>query len=258
MKTVIIIFIMILSLSGFSVSQTGNFKELLFGGKQLIEHGNTKFDMNSIMKGRSVLERALLVKPSDELILYYLAYADYSLSIIQMNSDKTKAAQYIDEAIDYGEKALRVNKRSAETLALLGTIYGVKTSLDNKDMMEYGPKSNQVIAEALALEPNNPRVLLQAGINKMYTPEFYGGSKKEALRLFVRAVGIFDSSSVTDSLKPDWGKLQSLAWLGRGYEEQNDYAKAVNVYKKALSEDPDYAWIKYKLLPEAENKLGNK
>ena len=256
MKTFTLVLLMILSISGYSVSQTENFKQLFFEGKQLVEQGNIEFKANSILKGRGILERALFVKPSDEFTLYYLAYADYSISVMVMSKNKTQAAQYIDEAINYADKTLRVNSKSAETLALLGTIYGIKISLDNQDMMVYGPKSNQVIAQALALAPDNPRVLLQAGINKMYTPEFYGGSKTEALRLFAKAVSIFDSSSGMDSLKPDWGRLESLAWLGRCYAEQKDFAKAVGVYKKALSENPDYAWIKYKLLPEAEQKLG--
>ncbi len=256
MKTFTLIALIILSVSGYSVSQTENFKQLYFEGKQLVEQGNIEFNANSVLKGRGILERALFVRPSDEFTLYYLAYADYSISIMVMNKNKAQAAQYIDEAINYADKALQINKKSAETLALLGTIYGIKISLDNQDMMVYGPKSNRVIAEALSLEPDNPRVLLQAGINKMYTPEFYGGSKTEAMRLFEKAVSIFDSSSAVDSLKPDWGRLESLAWLGRCFEGQKDFSKAVDVYKKALSENPDYAWIKYQLLPEAEGKLG--
>ena len=258
MKTVIAIIIFILSVSGLSVPQTDGYRELLLNGKQLVEQGNINLDMSSIMKGRGILERALLLHPSDEYALYFLAFADYSLATTAMNNDKAKAVQYIDEAIDYGEKAIDANSKSAESLALLGTIYGIKISLDWKNAMELGPKSNQLIAEALELEPDNPRVLLQAGINKMYTPEFYGGSKNEAFQLFSKAVNIFDTSSVTDSLNPDWGKLQSLAWLGQSYAGKKDYAKAVDVYKKALSENPNYAWIKYKLLPEAEQKLGNK
>jgi TPR repeat protein len=258
MKMLSIMFVIILSLSGLSFSQTNNFKDLLFNGKQLVEQGNVNFDVNLIMKGRGILERALLIKPKDEYTLYFLAYADYSLAEITINKDKPKAEEYLDEGIDYGKKALDVNSKSAETLALLGTIYGMKINLDSKDMMVLGPKSNEVIAEALGLAPDNPRVLLQAGINKMFTPEAYGGSLTGAVKLFSKAVSIFDSSDVTDSLKPDWGRLQSLAWLGRGYVAQKNYAKAVDVYKRALAVNPNYAWVKNTLLPGAEQKLENK
>lgn len=49
-----------------------------------------------------------------------------------------------------------------------------------------------------------------------------------------------------------------MAWLGIDYENLGKTEKAVEVYKKALSEDPEFAWIKYSLLPNAENKLNKK
>lgn len=258
MKTLSALFTLLFLLTGFAFSQTDNYNDLVYRCKQSVEQGNIKYNMNQILEGRAMAERALQLNDSSEYALYYLAYADYSLATLTMNDNKSKAKDYIDEAIKYAEKAVDLHGNSAESLALLGTIYGVKITFDWNNAVALGPKSNQVIAEALAIEPGNPRVLLQAGINKMFTPEFFGGSKTEAFKLFVKAADAFNTYKVTDSLKPDWGKLQSLAWLGRSYEEQKDYAKAVSFYKKALSENPDYAWVKYKLLPAAEEKLGNK
>ena len=241
-----------------SKAQTNNYRELIIQGKQLIREGNSEFSLEKMMKGRNSFERALAAKPSDNLAMYYTAYSDYRISTFIMKKNKDKSEQYIDEGINYAEKVIARDNKSAEAKALLATLYGIKMSFSRESSAVLGPKSNGLIAEAMELAPGNPRVIMQAGINKMYTPEFFGGSKTKALELFKKAASIFDTAKQSDSLMPDWGKTESMAWLGIDYENLGKTEKAVEVYKKALSEDPEFAWIKYSLLPNAENKLNKK
>ncbi len=258
MKTILSLLVLVLLIQVSSPAQNPEYRELVLKGKQLINKGNNSFSVEMMMKGRSSFERALAAKPSDELAMYYLAYSDYRIATASMKKDNDLAARYLDEGIDYAEKIIDKDNKSSEAMALLATMYGIKMSFDQSSSATLGPKSNKLINEALDLSPNNPRIVMQAGINKMYTPEFFGGSKEEALKLFKKAVSIFDTLKQTDPLLPDWGKVESMAWLGIDYENIGNTKQAVATYKNALAADPDYAWVKYSLLPEAEKKLDNK
>ncbi len=232
--------------------------ELIYQGKKLITEGSNKFDKALLLKGRGMFERILNDNTGNGLALYYLTYSDYLLSIYSMKNEKEFFDKVINEAIENGEKYLSKNENSAEMLALMSTIYGIKISVNPELAQTLGPKNFSMISKALELAPNNPRVLLEAGISKFNAPSYYGGSKTEALKYFQKSVENFEKPVTADSLQPDWGHLDALAWLGMSYSAINKYEKAIEVYKKALQINPDYRWIKYQLLPEAQKKVSAK
>lgn len=255
MKNKLFIIILTVFVAAGIYAQTPNYKDLIIKGKQLIKEGSNSFSLFKMMQGRSSFERALAVKPDDEWTMYYLAYSDYRICTFVMKKDKDKAGKYADEGIDYLQKVIKKNDKASEAKALLATIYGMKMSFKGANPVILGPQSNILIREAIKEAPDNPRVIMQAGINKMYTPEFFGGSKTKALELFKKAAAIFDTVKPGNSLLPDWGKTESLAWLGIDYENLGKTEEAVKIFKQALSRDSGYAWIKYALLPQAEKKL---
>ena len=228
--------------------------QLIFQGKKLITEGSNNFDKALLLEGRGMFERVLNDNPDNDLALYYLTYSDYLLSIYSMNNEKEIFNRIIDEAIDNGEKYLLKNENSAEMLALMSTIYGIKISVYPDLATTLGLKNFAMISKALSLEPNNPRVLLEAGISKFNAPPYYGGSKTEALKYFQKSVDSFEKIVAPDTMQPDWGHLEALAWLGMSYSSLNEYDKAIQFYKKALEINPEYKWIKYQLLPDAQKK----
>ncbi len=229
--------------------------ELIFQGKKLITEGSNKFDKALLLEGRGLFERILNDNQENDLALYYLTYSDYLLSIYSMKNDKEYFAKIIDEAIVNGEKYLSKNKNSAEMMALMSTIYGIKISMNPELAQILGPKNISMISKALAIAPNNPRVLLEAGISKYSTPSYYGGSKTDAMKYFQESIDNFEKPDSADSLQPDWGYMDALAWLGICYSASKEYDKAIEIYKKALSINPEYGWIKYQLLPDAQKSI---
>ena len=49
----------------------------------------------------------------------------------------------------------------------------------------------------------------------------------------------------------------ALVHLGDQYRLKKETAQAIAAYKKALDVEPNFAWIKYQLLPKAEEKLAS-
>jgi hypothetical protein len=69
------------------------------------------------------------------------------------------------------------------------------------------------LEEAKKLDPENPRVYLQEGIDKYYTPEQFGGSKAEAKQLFQEAAKKMETFKPASSIHPSWGASQIKYFL---------------------------------------------
>jgi len=91
--------------------------------------------------------------------------------------DKAQFKNYVESATEELKSLLEENENNAEVISLLGTIYGIQVSLDPSLGPSLGSQNVALTSQALGIDPNNPRVLLQAGISKLNTPEFFGGSK---------------------------------------------------------------------------------
>jgi hypothetical protein len=54
------------------------------------------------------------------------------------------------------------------------------------------------------------------------------------------------------------GYLEALTWMGRSQEKLENFDAALFSYRKVLSVEPDFGWVKYSLLPKLEEKLAKK
>src|SRR5262249_60932942 len=70
---------------------------------------------------------------------------------------------------------IRMDPKSAEARALLASVCGYRIRAGGS-AMELGPEAQELLEAAVRLEPNNPRVLLEHGINTFHVPAEYGGS----------------------------------------------------------------------------------
>jgi tetratricopeptide (TPR) repeat protein len=118
--------------------------------------------------------------------------------------------------------------------------------------MVLGPQSGQAMSDAVALGPENPRVWLIRGQGALFTPEQFGGGVKNAEAYLKKAELLFATDHPI-APAPSWGRAELYAWLGQVYQKQNRPADAVLAYNKALEIDPSFRWVKYVLLPSAQN-----
>jgi tetratricopeptide (TPR) repeat protein len=84
----------------------------------------------------------------------------------------------------------------------------------------------------------------------------FGGSIEDAAKNFSRSIQLFEKEDEADLLKPHWGYLESLAWMGITQEKLENFDAAKFAYQKALKVEPEYAWVKYSLLPKLLEKIG--
>jgi len=235
------------------IGSTQSVDELVKEGKKLVEQGNITFQESVLVNARGLFERAALSDPENYLANYYTGYTDYRLATYYMkNKDNTKFKQYIKSSEKILRTLTRKNDADAESLSLLATVLGIQISLDPDLGQLIGQEAAILISKSLKISPENPRVLLHAGISKLNTPEFFGGSKEKALEYFKHSVNIFEKINKEKAI--NWGQLDALAWLGIAYTRLEKYDSAISAFKRALEIEPEFGWVKYVLLPSAEKE----
>lgn len=214
-----------------------------------LERAVLEDDTDGLIKLRAQLLRMIAAQSGDERVQtqYAVAYVGWRLSFNPATSGRAQS-DYLDEAEAQLKAALKTSPKHAEALGLLSSIYGAKIAKSPISGIILGPRSSGAIDDALAIEPDNPRLLLTKGVGKFHTPSAFGGSVKEAERLIRRALQVFQTEP-PDKPWPNWGRFDAHAWLGQVLAKSKNTAGARAEYDEALKIAPKSGWVRYVLLP---------
>jgi tetratricopeptide (TPR) repeat protein len=221
---------------------------------QRIDHGNAASDPAMLRAAAADAERLADITGDGrerQLALLGAAFANSRLAFLPgVDDSETSAA--LKRAEHLLQTAVTADNKYAEAYALLGAVRGSLIRAGGS-AMELGPAAHEALDRALSLAPDNPRVLLQAGINTMHTPPEYGGGTDKAEGLLRRSLAAFDREPPGRPW-PNWGRFDAHVWLGQVLLARADKAGARQEYEAALKIVPDSGWVKYKLLPVLERK----
>lgn len=180
-----------------------------------------------------------------ELISYYYGYISFLLETDQ----KDKVQDYIIK----GEKHLNALLKSAPNdvtaLAYKGSFIGFRIGTNKFKALTLGKESISYINRAYKLDSQNVQAILDKGNLLYHMPGMFGGDKKEAVRLYEKAVLRMEKHQ---NLKQNWLYLNVLTTIARHYEEEKQWKKAVQVYEKILQQEPEFSWVKDTLYPAAK------
>ena len=189
------------------------------------------------------------------LVRYDVAYAGWRMAFNPMVPGKEQEA-LLDEAIDHLTRALKADDRFAEGYGLLAGVYGAKIGKSPMIRgMVLGPRAGTTMDRAAALEPNNPRIVMQQGVSAFNTPAMFGGGNAKAEALLRRSIDLFEQEPA-DKAWPNWGRFDAHAWLGQALLKKGDAAGARAEYDKALAIAPKSGWLHFVLIPQLQNKSG--
>lgn len=152
------------------------------------------------------------VHTGEWLPLYYQSYSYLQAGMLEQ--DLKKADPLYDIALRNIEKAESLEKSNSEILTLKSWILSMKLTVDPMNRgYEYGMKSNQLLGEAMDLDPDNPRPYFLKGISAFYTPEEFGGSKKAAKDLLNESIQKYHAFKPKSSIMPAWGLKEAKELL---------------------------------------------
>ncbi len=180
-------------------------------------------------------------------LLYDLLLARYGFVAFNMEVDKSKARQHLNKADEELEQLFQYPSHLSNAWSLKGAFYGFRISLRPISAVTLGPRSYSAINEAVEADKNNPVAWMEMGNTRFYTPSTFGGSKQEALEYYQKAVDLFEKNMPANQ---KWLYLNSLVGLAKSYQYTDNKQMAINTYKKALTFEPEFKWVRDELLPE--------
>ena len=200
----------------------------------------------------SCLQAVAAGLPADRVPLtkYAVAYTGWRMSTNPFVPAREQS-DLLDEADTQLQEALKLNDGFAEAHGLLAGVFGMKIAKSPMKGILLGPRSSTYLDRALALEPDNPRLVLQLGVSKFNTPAMFGGSAKEAEALLRRALALFEKEP-PDRPWPNWGRFDAHAWLGQALVKRGDVAGARAEYDRAAALAPQSGWLRFVLVPQLE------
>ncbi|MEL7004952.1 MAG: tetratricopeptide repeat protein, partial [Bacteroidota bacterium] len=134
--------------------------------------------------------------------------------------------------------------------AVLSSIYGVKMAYSPWKGIFLGGKSSNLMKDAIALSKESALVWKLYANSKLYTPQSFGGDKKEAAKGYEKAIALFEKDPA--SADKNWIYLDALAHLGITYMQLEKNDKARETFERALEVEPEFNWVKYILLPQLD------
>lgn len=175
---------------------------------------------------------------------YLAAYLDWRLGSLHIGSGDQEAA---DASLKRGQATLEslveTTPEHAEAWALLASTIGMRIGISPITRgARYGAASSSAMDKALALAPNNPRVLLLDAIGELNTPSLFGGSKNRAFDKLNRALEIF---AATGSGDYHWGEADAFVWRGIASQRAGETDAAAIDFERALAIEPRYGWAEH-------------
>jgi hypothetical protein len=162
-----------------------------------------------------------------------------------MESDFSAAIEDFREALARDPGFVDAKVGEASCTVAIGVIH-----LKDKLGPEMVLKSYKLVDEAMAADPDNPRLLWIHGANTWYKPAARGGGQDPAFAIYTRGLELARkqraSAAPADSLNPTWGEpelLMTLAWSNLN-RTTPDPAAAERFAQEALALVPHWHYVR--------------
>jgi hypothetical protein len=153
----------------------------------------------------SSFERIALAEKTAWIPYYYAAFCQVNVAL--MENKPSQNDDMADKAEMLVNKADSLSPNNSEISCLRSMIATCRMLVNPMSrFMEYAPVSESALAQAIKLDPTNPRPHLLKGQTLKYTPEQFGGGCKTAMPELTTAVEKFESFKPAVPFAPDWGK----------------------------------------------------
>jgi tetratricopeptide (TPR) repeat protein len=182
---------------------------------------------------------------------YFRALAQYRVAQVLAPSKKAQSNDAVDDCKDEIDVALRALPRipigldeSDAGRRQRAEIYTLSTAcaIAGRELSSDAGASR--IAEAVRLEPRNPRVRLFEALVAHADAGKDAAAKGAAIAKLRAVVVMFEQARAAASTTPEWGAAEAYAYLGRALYEQRDIVGAREALERALLVAPEYAYAR--------------
>lgn len=158
----------------------------------------------NIAESTALFERIASVEKDNWLPNYYIALMNASAAFGAKEKDKMMAL------VDKAQVALDVetlkesnNPELMVVQAMINTVMIVSDPMVNGQ--KYSPKTMELYAKALAIAPENPRVIASKAEFEIGAAAFWGKDTKPMCEEIKRAIPLFENEKLATPFSPKWG-----------------------------------------------------
>jgi tetratricopeptide (TPR) repeat protein len=242
---VLVIGIIILYTQVCIAQDTVDSEKMILRGKENIQRASGINDIKQLLVSRNHFIDLLSNSQHKELIHYYIGYIDYQLiDNYFFIKDKKNAKKYIYDGIEHLEKAVELKNDFADGHALLSLMYANKAGVKRLSVIGSMKKAFKIIDKALKLAPENPRVLLYAGMINYHMPSIFGAEKEKGLKYLQDSIAAFKTFKPYESVFPDHGLFLAYVQLADIYIGIKDYDRAEKYFDMAQEIKPEHHYVK--------------
>ena len=192
----------------------------------------------------------MTLKELAEVINYEYGYIGASLG-----ANKTEEAARVMRLM---ERQLAILERHQYQPAVVhmyrSALYAFKIAFNKWDVISLGTQSVKYADLAYSEAPKNPLIVSFKGNVDFFRPQLLGGSKKNALYNYEKAVELFEQQNQTTH---NWNYLATLLSMAQAYEKTGNLKKADLVCQKILHLAPNFKYVKEIYYPQLTKKLAN-
>ncbi len=190
--------------------------------EKLIPPIDTLWDADGLKELSNSFERIAEAEKTQWLPYYYAALArvnaGYAIGMAGggMGGNAAATDPEADKADQLLQKAEALSPNNSEIFVVKKLLLTLRLIGDPMNRyMTYGPAAAEALARAKSLDPLNPRVTLQEGLDLVNTPEQFGGNKTEGRKLLEDAVKKFQAFKPQSSIHPNWGLRSAQYFLAQ-------------------------------------------
>jgi hypothetical protein len=172
---------------------------------QALASGRQARNADEFWQSANQFERIATAEPTQWLPAYWTAYC--ALNSYYTTKDEKFGETALDKCEVWIDKLAKLRPEDGEVAVLTAWYFQARLAASPATgWMRFGGKITKNLEKAKQLNPENPRLYLVEGQNLYYTPEAFGGGKKQALPLFKTSQEKFAKFNVESALHPDWGQ----------------------------------------------------
>jgi hypothetical protein len=193
-------FILTLTISCFA--QEDKYTKTMSKTMMMMDSARTNVDFVNLS---NAFERIAKAEKSKWIPYYYAAECQIMASFL--DSVNGKKDSYLDKADIYLTAADSLQPNDSEIYTLKGFAAQMRMVVNPMQRWQkYGELSNSLFEKAKELNPDNPRPDYLVGQALLYTPEAFGGGKKNALPVLKQSQEKYKKFKPETSISPNWGE----------------------------------------------------
>ncbi|TXD82783.1 hypothetical protein ESY86_12240 [Subsaximicrobium wynnwilliamsii] len=165
---------------------------------------------NKTDAAKNLFERISSAELDNWLPHYYIAQINSLESWDETDAQILKAK--LDKAQEHLDLAMSMSKDNAELLVLQAQVLTNWVAFDGMTYgMKYSGKITELYQKAMALSPNNPRVVLGNAEWNMGSARYFGKDTKPYCKDVEKAIELFANFKPESEFAPNWGKAHAEA-----------------------------------------------